>query len=436
MPPLNVERVRALVTRWITLACLSLLVLPGLSSSAQGESYAGILVVFGNGEVVPACVEFSEARLSAAELLRRAGHEPVTSSEGGVETICEIGGEGCSFPEQECLCYWTTETASWVFEAWRGGDWRDISLGGAGSHLSHQDVALLYWGAPVAGRPDVDLSQVCAEQRAEPTPTASPTLAPTVPAKVTATAPTDTSTPSPTAAEPGSTQQTPSPVPASATPSPTLPTAEPSPTETPVLPAPTSTAVPPTPTESLGAYPYSSTSPPTAAPGLPTSAVANSAYPSPVVSTATSTPSATASPAPATPTHTASPSPTVATPTMVPSPAPSATSPPPPPPPTPTSSPIPLPSETAIQTPSPEPRLHSAEPAIPPTGPSPDPTSTPDPVAVALATTVARSRPTSAPASSPAPRRDYGAFVFLSALLVVGIGYVVLSYGSRKPPSN
>ncbi len=239
--------------------------------ASEGEHHAGLVVAFGDGQVITRCVGFDEPTISGYELLQRAGLTLDVAVSGPGAAICSIEGKGC--PASDCFCHFPPDY--WSYWHLEGGNWRYSNVGASGYAVGEGAVDGWIWGDASVPPPVIPFTAICA-----PPPTATPTPTPTLP-------PTPTPTPPPT--------PTPSPIP----PSPTATDTPPPPT-----PTPTSTPIPPTPTST-----------PTAT----------------ATSTPTSTPTATATPtATSTPTPTATSTPT-RRPTVTASPTP--TPPPPPPPP-------------------------------------------------------------------------------------------------------
>jgi hypothetical protein len=147
-----------------------LLVLGGLLPApvaAQEENQAGLVVVYGDGRVVQQCVRFAEETISGYDLLRRSGL-PSSVEAGAIgPTVCSIGGEGCSFPQESCFCrcqgspcvYWSY----WRLEA--GGGWRYQALGAGNTLVADGDVEGWHWAEgttrDAAAPPSVTFAEIC-----------------------------------------------------------------------------------------------------------------------------------------------------------------------------------------------------------------------------------------------------------------------------------
>lgn len=214
---------------------------PALASSGQTTHKAGLVVSYGDGRVVRACVRFNEDSLSGFELLRRAGL-PVSAQVGGLgAAVCAIGGTGCQYPATSCFCQCENPAlgcAYWAYGQWTGTAWQYAGVGALARKVTDGQIDGWAWdvgsATPTALRlPAVSLDALCADAAAatatsavaaptrptfapsttpEPSPSrapntvaAPPTFAATVPPSPTETAlpaatPTGTSVPAPAAA--------------------------------------------------------------------------------------------------------------------------------------------------------------------------------------------------------------------------------------------
>ncbi|MHB0857312.1 MAG: hypothetical protein ACYC5M_07050 [Anaerolineae bacterium] len=140
--------------------CVSLLValglLPGIAN-AQEPNRAGVVVVLAPDRVLGECVSFSEAQLSGAELLRRAGLRVVSSQSGGIgETICKIEAVGCDFPGQDCFCQCPGATCNyWSYWYWENGDWVYSGRGASNRQVVNGGLDAWVWGDGKAKPPAV-----------------------------------------------------------------------------------------------------------------------------------------------------------------------------------------------------------------------------------------------------------------------------------------
>ncbi len=110
---------------------------------------AGLVILHGDGTLRQACVEFSERSISGYELLARSGIAAVVDPRNAMGVlVCSIDGEGCSFPDQDCLCacrgtgactYWAYFTRS------PDGSWSYSPVGPSMRRLSDADVDAWVW---------------------------------------------------------------------------------------------------------------------------------------------------------------------------------------------------------------------------------------------------------------------------------------------------
>lgn len=460
-------------TSWLArllLALAGLLCLLGPFSTVRADqsNRAGLIVVFPEGEPFAACVEFPEAELAGAEVLRRSGLRIVAAYNPGLgEAICKIEDLGCDFPGDDCFCECQgTPCNFWAYWYWQDGDWVYSGRGASNRTLRDGDMDAWVWGDGETQPPLLDFAALCAP----PTETATATIEPTDTATATPVPPTETSTLVPTATETPTTQPAaPSagerqPLPTSTETTTVLATATPSRT-----PTHTSTPSGPTPTATTDDYPWPTTSGPTA------TVDPYWAYPSPgatATRTKTHTPTRTPTRTPVptwTPgaTRSATPASEQTLATSVPSS------------PTPTGDhdyagpaargseveeaatkqsnqayparaaselqplsegeapkPAPYPTPKALGKPEAQPAAGGEkEPQPPAAADSESPSDKPtlDSVAMLISTSAARGRATPLPAApTKRQRADYGAFVFLCAVLAIGIGYGVVIRGQRQ----
>jgi hypothetical protein len=203
---------------------------PAAALADEGHQ-AGLVVRMEDGQVLTRCISFREDELTGAELLTRSDLEVILDPAGfmGI-TICQIEGEGCTFPEEPCFCQCMGggECAYWNYYYRDSGedDWVYSALGAALHRARDGSVEAWVWGD---GRTPPDdaltFAAICAPPTPVPTPTqADPTHLPPTATATIAQAPALTR--SPTAAPSPTTPPTatPSPAPspsttASATPS-------------------------------------------------------------------------------------------------------------------------------------------------------------------------------------------------------------------------
>lgn len=155
----------------------------GRGRGDDGPNRAGLVVRYGDGRVVTACVSFSEPAISGEELLYRAGLEVSVQSFGGLgNAVCAINGEGCQPPGEPCFCRCQTMGEActyWVYaHLGEDGQWRSAGRGPSTTMLHNGDVDGWAWGSEAA-LPALTFADICA---APATATgAPPTFTPTPP---------------------------------------------------------------------------------------------------------------------------------------------------------------------------------------------------------------------------------------------------------------
>jgi hypothetical protein len=130
----------------LTLLLAALILLPGVAV-AQEENRAGLVIVYGDGHVEQQCVAFAEESITGYDLLQRSDL-PLSIEAGAIgPTVCRIGNEGCSYPQESCFCrcqgnpcvYWSY----WRLQG--NGAWRYQSLGAGNTEVRAGDVEGWRW---------------------------------------------------------------------------------------------------------------------------------------------------------------------------------------------------------------------------------------------------------------------------------------------------
>ncbi len=142
--------------RWRRSAVLLAFALTCLAASAcqsrdpsGNTNRAGLLILHGDGTLRQACVAFSESTVSGYELLTRSGLEAIVDPRNAMGVlVCSLDGEGCSFPEEDCLCacrgagpcrYWAYFTLA------ADGSWTYSPVGPSMRRVSDGDVDAWVW---------------------------------------------------------------------------------------------------------------------------------------------------------------------------------------------------------------------------------------------------------------------------------------------------
>jgi hypothetical protein len=134
-------------TWWQPALLVAVLVLLPRVAYAQEENRAGLVVVFGDGRVEQQCVAFAEDSISGYDLLQRSGL-PLSIEAGAIgPTVCSIGKEGCSYPQESCFCRCQgSPCVYWSYWRLQGdGRWRYQSLGAGNTEVRTGDVEGWRW---------------------------------------------------------------------------------------------------------------------------------------------------------------------------------------------------------------------------------------------------------------------------------------------------
>ena len=212
------------------------IVLPSLGQAQDTPPNRAALVIrHGDGRVVTACVQFREPSINGIELLDRAGVSYLAQSGGTGAAVCQLDGEGCNYPAEDCFCHCKgADCFYWAYQRLIDGTWRYSSLGAKSTTVRPGDVDGWAWGSGSvqagAQPPALSFEQVCTQAVLTPPTEATPPPAPTEVAPPPAPpAPTEVAPPPP------------SPTPAVRATRAPAPSPRPRPTRTP-LPAATSAA--------------------------------------------------------------------------------------------------------------------------------------------------------------------------------------------------
>ena len=137
-------------------------------AEAPPDNRAGLVVRFGDGSVQSACIDLGPGGQATGEqLLQRAGLQPVMeySALGGI--VCQIGVEGCGFPEQSCWCQCKGDPCVyWQYFQQVEGAWVYATIGASTRIVQAGQVDGWAWGAgdrsDGAQPPLLTLAEICA----------------------------------------------------------------------------------------------------------------------------------------------------------------------------------------------------------------------------------------------------------------------------------
>ena len=163
-------------------ACLFLVgawAMAGCIPEADGpRARAGLVIVHGDGSVQTACVEFEGPEAHGYEVLQIAEADEIVDAGNSMGVlVCSIGGEGCDFPADDCLCecrapgsctYWAYFTRA------PGEGWVYSPLGASLRPVVDGDLEAWVWlsGTSRAGPemppvPDLTFEEVCSAEEAD-----------------------------------------------------------------------------------------------------------------------------------------------------------------------------------------------------------------------------------------------------------------------------
>ena len=150
---------------------------------AADPNRVGLVVVHGDGRATTRCVEFSEDTVSGYDVLARAGLElSIDASNSMGVTICRIGADGCTYPQDRCFCQCTDLSGTvpcvyWSYWHLQNGGWQYSGMGASGHMVRPGDVEGWVWGAGTPNSasqpPAVSFDQLCPASGSSP-PTVQP----------------------------------------------------------------------------------------------------------------------------------------------------------------------------------------------------------------------------------------------------------------------
>ncbi len=145
------------------------------SAVAQAQYRAGLVVDFGDGNVVVRVVSFSEESISGAELLRRSGLDVgLLVNVGGSVALCAVQGIGCSPTPQDCFCQCKGNGCHyWSYFYLKDGAWVYAERGSAGRQVGDGDVDAWVWGDGRTLPPTLTWEEVQAQAGTGAVPTVS-----------------------------------------------------------------------------------------------------------------------------------------------------------------------------------------------------------------------------------------------------------------------
>ncbi len=164
-------------------------------AEAPPDNRAGLVVRFGDGSVQSACIDLGPGGQATGEqLLQRAGLQPVMEYSALGGTVCQIGAEGCGFPEQSCWCQCKGDPCVyWQYFQQVDGGWVYATIGASTRIVQAGQVDGWAWGAgdgsDGAQPPLLTLAEICTAPSTAIEPSAADALFTPVPVDLAVSAP-------------------------------------------------------------------------------------------------------------------------------------------------------------------------------------------------------------------------------------------------------
>jgi hypothetical protein len=165
---------------------LFLLAVLGLPDAivADEPNQAGLAIQFGDGRVETRCVPFAEEEITGADLLLTySGLETIVDASSGMGiTVCQLEGEGCTYPAEACFCQCMGggECAYWnyFYREPDSSEWTYSALGAVLRKVRHGSVEAWVWGDGTEPPSfEGSFESMCAAPTVEPSATMKPTTA-------------------------------------------------------------------------------------------------------------------------------------------------------------------------------------------------------------------------------------------------------------------
>jgi hypothetical protein len=134
--------------------------------AAQTESRAALIVQFGDGSYTTRCVSFAGDSVAGLELLMRSGLR--VALWGGA--VCEIQGEGCSFPAEPCFCECQGPSCQyWSYWHWQDTGWTYSQVGSGDYRVHDGDFEAWLWGDAQTPPATLSFAEICGPSAAATT---------------------------------------------------------------------------------------------------------------------------------------------------------------------------------------------------------------------------------------------------------------------------
>jgi len=147
------------------LVLLALLLLSPFHTHAQSPIQVGLVVHFGEGNVITRCVTLNQSNPTGWDVLAAANLGVVGSPSGMGMAVCKIGEIGC--PAENCWCRFNSgENLYWSYWHLQDGRWVYSNLGASNYPVSQGAVEGWIWGTGRTPPPIFTYEQICAPQPA------------------------------------------------------------------------------------------------------------------------------------------------------------------------------------------------------------------------------------------------------------------------------
>lgn len=160
----------------ITIILLTSLFLTPLDAS--GNNRVGLVIDYGDGEVVTKCVSFVEESITGHQALQRAGLPVETDFQAGGAAVCRIDGRGCPSSDCFCACRGGGDCKYWSYWHFTNGMWGYSSIGAGIYELKNGAVDGWVWGLGSVTQalppPVIPFGDICTDGVTN-TPTVTPT---------------------------------------------------------------------------------------------------------------------------------------------------------------------------------------------------------------------------------------------------------------------
>jgi hypothetical protein len=145
----------------------ALLLIGVLVAGPAHAGRAGVVVDFGNGQVVTQCVKFQGPYITGFDLLQRSGLAFTFQNFSGLgAAICSIQSTGCQFPAQACFCQCPDANGNCNFFGYYVQDKHDTSftfsdVGVSSQIVRNKDVNAFVFGSGTVPPTGYTFEDIC-----------------------------------------------------------------------------------------------------------------------------------------------------------------------------------------------------------------------------------------------------------------------------------